>query len=301
MVRELHKAGIEVILDVVFNHTAEGNEEGPVLSFKGIGGAIYYILDQKMHMQNFTGCGNTVNANHPIVRDFIRSCLQYWVSEMHVDGFRFDLAAALCRGTHGEPLPAAPLIEELSQDPLLNQTKLIAEPWDSGGLYCLGHFYPKQDRWNEWNDKYRDSCRRFLKGNLGEKREFATRLLGSPDLFQKERSPQSSLNFITAHDGFTLYDLVSYHQKHNSPNAEDNRDGNPHNCSWNSGCEGETEDVDIKNLRWRRMKNFHLTLLLSQGVPMLTMGNEYGHTRLGNNNAWCQDNALNCSSSRYRW
>ncbi|CDR34941.1 glycogen debranching protein GlgX [Criblamydia sequanensis] len=292
MVRELHKNGIEVILDVVFNHTAEGNEFGPTLSFKGIDLPVYYMLDSRSKFMDFTGCGNTFNSNHPIVREMIIDCLHYWVSEMHVDGFRFDLATIMNRGTKGEALGLSPLIEEISEDPLLADTKLIAEPWDVQGLYKLGQFNPDEERWSEWNDQYRDTMRRFIKGDRGVNRDFARRFCGSDDIFGN-RSPKASINFITAHDGFTLRDLVSYNQKHNSANGEDDRDGNPNNLSWNSGVEGETKDPAILRLRLRQMKNFHLALMLSQGVPMLLMGDEYGHTRYGNNNSWCQDNDLN--------
>jgi isoamylase/glycogen operon protein len=293
LVKELHKNGIEVILDVVFNHTAEGNESGPILSFKGIDLPIYYMMDSHHQFSNYTGCGNTVNCNHAVVREFIRTSLQYWVTEMHVDGFRFDLAGIMMRGLRGEVLTNPPIIEELSEDPILANTKLIAEPWDCAGLYELGNFYPGKDRWSEWNDKYRDSTRRFIKGDRGEKREFAERISGSQDIFWKKGTPTASINFITAHDGFTLKDLVSYNQKNNSANAEDNRDGNPNNVSWNCGAEGKTEDQKIVALRERQMRNFHLALMISQGVPMVMMGNEYGHTRFANNNSWCQDNDLN--------
>jgi len=293
MVKELHREGIEVILDVVFNHTAEGNFKGPILSFKGIDCPTYYILDRKRSMLNLTGCGNTVNCNHPITRDFILNCLRYWVVEMHVDGFRFDLATILCRGTHGEPLDNPPLIEEISHDPILAGTKLIAEPWDIGGMYRLGGFFPEESRWSEWNDKYREAVRGFIKGDIGVKKEFAIRICGSDDLFSKERSPTASINFITAHDGFTLQDLVSYNDKHNTANAEDNRDGNPFNRSWNCGDEGETSNEEVLILRNKQMRNFHFTLMLSLGIPMVCMGNEYGHSRQGNNNSWCQDNEMN--------
>jgi len=292
LVKELHKNGIEVILDVVFNHTAEGNIMGPTYSFKGLDPGVYYILDKKQHHMNFTGCGNTVNCNHPVVRQLIRECLNYWVTEMHVDGFRFDLAAIMTRGMQGEPLENPPLIETLSQDPVLAGTKLIAEPWDCGGLYQLGNFYPKQERWSEWNDRYRDTIRKFIKGDKGAKRDFARRICGSEDIFP-HRSPCSSLNFITAHDGFTLRDLVTYNEKHNSANGEDNRDGNNANYSWNCGYEGPTSKEEVLQLREKQMRNFHLALMTSQGVPMLLMGDEYGHTREGNNNVWCQDNTLN--------
>ncbi len=292
LVKELHANGIEVILDIVFNHTAEGNIEGPVYSFKGMDPGVYYLLDKKERHLNFTGCGNTVNCNHPIVRQLIRDCLQYWVTEMHVDGFRFDLAAIMTRGIQGEPLDNPPLIEELSQDPILAATKLIAEPWDCGGLYKLGSFYPKEERWSEWNDQYRDSIRKFIKGDRGAKRDFARRICGSKEIFVN-RSPSSSINFVTAHDGFTLRDLVSYNEKHNSSNGEDNRDGNNANYSWNCGYEGAAASPETLELRKRQMKNFHLSLMISQGVPMLLMGDEYMHTRKGNNNSWCQDNELN--------
>lgn len=293
LVKALHKNGIEVILDVVFNHTAEGNGDGPILSFKGIDLPVYYILDSHHQFANYTGCGNTVNCNHAVVREFIRTSLQYWVTEMHVDGFRFDLAGVMMRGLKGEVLNYQPIIEELSEDPLLASTKLIAEPWDCSGLYELGNFYPGKRRWSEWNDKYRDSVRRFIKGDRGEKRQFAERICGSQDIFEGKGTPACSVNFVTAHDGFTLKDLVSYNQKNNSANGEDNRDGNPNNVSWNCGKEGDTDDLKILALRERQMKNFHLTLMISQGIPMLMMGNEYGHSRFANNNTWCQDNTLN--------
>jgi len=291
MVKELHRHGIEVILDIVLNHTAEGNENGPYYSFKGIDPKTYYLMDHQ-HFMDFTGCGNTLNCNQPVVREFIRDCLRYWIIDMHVDGFRFDLGGVFMRGTKGEVCQHSSLIEELSNDPIFASAKLIAEPWDAKGLYQLGGFYPEQDRWSEWNDKYRDSVRRFIKGDRGEKREFAKRICGSDDLFHR-RSPLASINFITAHDGFTLYDVVSYNQKNNSANAEDNRDGHNANMSWNCGFEGETENEEVLSLRQRQMKNFHLALMISQGIPMLLMSDEYGHTRYGNNNAWCQDNDLN--------
>ncbi len=292
LVKALHKNGIEVILDVVFNHTAEGNEQGPLYSFKGIDTGLYYLTDSQHHLLNFTGCGNTVNCNHPVVRELIRDCLKYWVTEMHVDGFRFDLAAVMTRGVNGEPLNDPPLIQEISHDPILEKTKLIAEPWDMNS-YQLGNFYPNSPRWQEWNDKYRDSVRRFVKGDRNEKKEFAKRLSGSEDIFWQKGSPLSSINFLVAHDGFTLRDLVSYNLKNNIANAENDRDGNSNNVSWNCGAEGETKDHAIVYLREKQRRNFHLILMLSQGVPMLMMGDEYGHTRLGNNNPWCQDNELN--------
>lgn len=292
MVKELHKHGIEVILDIVFNHTAEGNEKGPVLSFKGVDLAVYYHLDPKLHFQNYSGCGNSMNCNHPMMREFVLECLNFWAREMHVDGFRFDLAAIFSRGTHGEVLESAPLIEAISENPLLSDLKLIAEPWDSAGLYRLGMFYPEEDRWSEWNDKYRDTIKRFIKGDKGVNQEFASRVSGSQDIFY-QRSPLASINYITSHDGLSLRDLVSYNQKHNTPNGENDLDGNPSTNSWNCGIEGETKDKAIKILRQRQMRNLHLALLISQGIPMLHMGDETAHTRDGNNNAWCQDNSLN--------
>jgi len=292
MVKSLHQHGIEVILDIVFNHTAEGNEKGPELSFKGIDPDVYYIKDNKKKHLNYSGCGNTVNANHPIVLEFIINVLRYWVVEMHVDGFRFDLASALTRGCHGNPLPNAPLIEVISKDPFLAKTKLIAEPWDAAGLYQVGDFSPQTKRWSEWNDKYRDGVRRFIKGTSWTNGDFAMRMCGSDDLYHA-RGPCASINFITAHDGFTLADLVSYNMKHNLKNGEHNRDGSNDNNSWNCGVEGSTVNNAVLNLRKRQMRNFHLALLLSQGIPMLLMGDEYGHTKNGNNNTWCQDNEIN--------
>jgi len=292
MVRELHRQGIEVILDVVFNHTAEGNERGPVISYKGIDPTVYYLFDQRNHYSNYTGCGNTINGNHPAVVELIRDCLRYWVSEMHIDGFRFDLASVLTRGLRGEPLSPSPLIEAISQDPVLSSARLIAEPWDAQGLYQLGSFYPGESRWSEWNDQYRKCVRRFIKGTPHEKRVFATRVCGSQDLYGN-RSPLSSINYATCHDGFSLYDLVSYNVKHNLENGEDDRDGNPDNDSWNCGFEGPTTNPKILALRERQIRNFHLVLMLSQGIPMLLMGDEYKHTRRGNNNPWGHDNELN--------
>lgn len=292
MVKKLHQYGIEVILDIVFNHTAEGGIDGPVLSLKGVDNAIYYLLDEKGNYLDYTGCGNTVSANAPQVIKMLIDCLHYWVKEMHVDGFRFDLASALTRDPKGIPLRLAPLIELITHDPILSKVKLIAEPWDAIGLYQVGNFAPETKRWSEWNGKYRDCIRRFIKGTPWTSGEFATRLCGSQDLYQG-RSPCNSINFITAHDGFSLADLVSYHSKNNLNNGEDNRDGSNDNLSWNCGEEGPTTNKKIQHLRERQMKNFHLALMLSQGVPMLTMGDEYGHTKEGNNNTWCQDNQLN--------
>lgn len=296
MVKALHKHGIEVILDIVFNHTAEGGEKGCVLSFKGIDKPIYYMLDSQNHYRNYTGCGNTVNANHPVVLEMIISSLRYWVSEMHVDGFRFDLASDLCRDLKGNPMTISPVIKAITEDPVLAKVKLIAEPWDAAGLYQVGHFAAKSPRWSEWNDRYRDCVRRFIKGISGANGEFARRLSGSEDLYG-DRHPSNSINFITAHDGFSLADLVSYNMKHNQQNGENNQDGHNQNESWNCGCEGTTTDEGILQLRQRQMRNFHLALMLSLGIPMVLMGDEYGHTKLGNNNAYCQDNQLNW----YNW
>lgn len=292
MVRELHKNGIEIILDVVFNHTGEGNENGPILSFKGIDNPIYYILNPDFSYSNYTGCGNTFNSNHPVAWEFILACLRYWVLEMHVDGFRFDLASILTRGRQGQPLHLAPICEAISEDPLMSNTKLIAEPWDAAGLYQVGRFIPHSKRWSEWNGKYRDAIRTFIKGTPGNKGEFITRLCGSEDLYYN-RSPLASINFVTVHDGFTLRDLVSYNQKHNIENGEDNKDGYSHNDSWNCGVEGPTDNEEVISLRSRQMRNFHLTLMISQGLPLLLMGDEYGHTKFGNNNSWCHDGAIN--------
>lgn len=289
LVKELHRNKIEVILDVVFNHTGEGNEMGPIFSFKGLDNSAYYIYNHGKYF-NSTGCGNTVNANHQITKRLIIDALHYWVAEMHVDGFRFDLASSMMRGVHGEPLGLSPIVQAISHDPLLAKTKLIAEPWDIG-LYQVGHFSPETKRWSEWNGKYRDGMRRFIKGT-GSNGEFAMRLCGSEDLY-KGRSPQSSINFIISHDGFTLADLVSYNSKHNEDNGEQNRDGLNENESWNCGEEGPTKNAKIEKLRAQQMRNFHLALMLSQGVPMLHMGDEYGHTKKGNNNTWCHDDELN--------
>lgn len=292
MVRELHKAGIEVILDVVFNHTFEGNAKGPILSYKGFDPQTYYILDKEGRYLNFSGCGNTTNTNHPITLELIISALRYWVTEMHVDGFRFDLASIFTRSENGTPLNRAPIVEAISRDPILSQTKLIAEAWDAGGLYQVGGFYPGK-RWSEWNGRYRDVVRRFIKGTDNHKTAFATAICGSEDLFGWRGSPTCSVNFITAHDGFSLVDLVSYNDKHNIENGERNRDGFDHNDSWNCGFEGSSNEKKIVLLRERQMKNLFLALMVSQGIPMIVMGDEYVHTRNGNNNPWCQDNGIN--------
>lgn len=292
MVKALHSHGIEVILDVVFNHTAEGNEKGPLLSFKGIDLETYYMLGSDGLHLNFSGCGNTFNCNHPIVIDLILDCLHYWVVDMHIDGFRFDLASIFYRDSKGHSIKTSPLVEAITHDPILSQVKLIAEPWDAGGHYCVGSFYSAGARWSEWNDKYRDVVRDFIKGTKSAREEFATRLCGSQDLYHAQ-SPSGSINFVTCHDGFSLADLVSYNTKHNIANGENNNDGANSNYSWNCGAEGETDDPKILALRERQMKNLLVALLVSQGIPMLLMGDEYGHTKNGNNNTWCQDNDLN--------
>ncbi|MCW1885908.1 glycogen debranching protein GlgX [Luteolibacter flavescens] len=291
MVRTLHAAGIEVILDVVYNHTAEGDHTGPMLSFRGIDNAAYYRLkDDRTRYLDFTGCGNSLNVAHPRTLQLIMDSLRHWVQEMHVDGFRFDLASALARELW-EVDKLGAFFDIIHQDPVLSQVKLIAEPWDLGpNGYQVGNF---PVLWTEWNGKYRDCVRRFWTGRGGAAGEFATRLAGSSDLYAHNgRRPSASLNFITAHDGFTLRDLVSYDHKHNEANGEGNRDGSDHNESWNCGVEGPTDDHAINALRLKQQRNFLATLVLSQGVPMLTSGDEFGHTQLGNNNAYCQDSPL---------
>jgi len=292
MVRSLHAAGIEVILDVVYNHTAEGSELGPTLGFRGIDNAAYYRLepDDRRHYQDFTGCGNTLDMQHPRVLQMLMDSLRYWVTEMHVDGFRFDLASALARELHALGRLSA-FFDILRQDPVLTRVKLIAEPWDLGtGGYQVGNF---PVGWAEWNDKYRDTMRAYWKGEGGLIGDFAQRLTGSSDLYnRKGRRPYASINFIAAHDGFTLADVVSYNDKHNEANGEDNRDGHNHNLSWNCGVEGPSDDAQVRELRARQQRNFIATLLLSQGVPMLLAGDEIGRTQQGNNNAYCQDNDI---------
>ncbi len=293
LVKDLHAAGIQVVLDVVFNHTAEGGEGGPTLSFRGIDNRTFYMLLPDGSYANYTGCGNTVNCNHPVVRNFIRNSLAYWAAEFHVDGFRFDLASVMARDSDGTPLADPPLIEELAHAPILASCHLIAEAWDAGGLYQVGHF-PDYGRWMEWNGKYRDASRRFLKGDPGVVGEMVQRILGSPDLYAAAgRKPTASVNFITCHDGFTLHDLWSYNEKHNLENGEANRDGSDWNASWNCGAEGETDDPEINALRVRMQKNSLALLFLSQGVPMFTMGDECGRTQRGNNNAYCHDEPWN--------
>ncbi|HRU64488.1 MAG TPA: glycogen debranching protein GlgX [Spirochaetota bacterium] len=289
MVRAFNDAGIEVFLDVVFNHTHEGDHRGPTLSFRGIDNSIYYILDEdKRFYKNFSGCGNTVNCNHPLVRQFILDALRYWFIEMDVDGFRFDLASILGRDQKGEILSNPPLIEWIEEDPILRNAKIIAEAWDAGGAYLVGKF---PGRWAEWNGRYRDDVRRFWRGEKGLKGAFATRITGSSDLYSTT-SPCRSINFITCHDGFTLNDLVSYNNKHNLENGEDNRDGENHNFSCNWGEEGPTNNQEIEKIRKRMIKNFIATLFISLGVPMLLSGDEFRRTQKGNNNSYCQDNEI---------
>ncbi|KOR33504.1 glycogen debranching protein [Achromatium sp. WMS3] len=294
MVKALHQAGIGVILDVVFNHTAEGGTGGPLINFKGFGNETFYHLDakDKRYYRDYTGCGNTINANHPFVTRFILDCLEYWVREMHVDGFRFDLASAMTRGENGDPLPNPPVLWGIELSDELANTKIIAEAWDAAGLYQVGSF--PGYRWLEWNGRYRDCIRRFVRGDPGLVGEVATRIAGSSDLYKSNwRLPSNSINFITCHDGFTLWDLVSYNTKHNLANGEENQDGSNDNFSWNCGVEGETTNNKIIALRYRQVKNFITILLLSQGVPMLLAGDEVLRSQRGNNNTWCQDNYLN--------
>ncbi len=292
MVKQMHKNGIEVYLDVVYNHTAEGNKEGPFLSFKGVDNRVYYMIDPQGNYLDFSGTGNTINANHPVVTQFILDSLRYWVSEMRVDGFRFDLASCLTRDPKGAPLQHPPVIEAMSNDPILADVKLIAEAWDAGGLYQVGNF-PEKGRWCEWNGRYRDVVRKFIKGTDDQSGEFAQVLSGSQELYGNGSRPYHSINFVTAHDGYTLYDLVSYQEKHNVENGENNQDGSNQNDSWNCGSEGPTEDPQIHELRERQMRNLHTALMVAIGTPMILMGDEYCHTKNGNNNTYCQDNALN--------
>ncbi len=290
MVKAMHRAGIEVILDVVFNHTTEGDHRGPTLSFKGLENAAYYLLEQNPAVySNFTGCGNTVNANYSIVRRLILDCLCHWVTEMHVDGFRFDLASAMARGENGQPLVSPPILWSIDSDPVLAGTKIIAEAWDAAGLYQVGSFIG--DRFSEWNGRFRDDVRAFVRGDADTVSNLASRIVGSPDIYVKpDREPNRSINFITCHDGFTLNDLVSYNVKHNEANGQNNLDGADENFSWNCGVEGETSDGAVEALRLRQIKNFFTVLLVSQGTPMLLMGDEVRRTQRGNNNAYCQDN-----------
>jgi len=292
MVKALHRAGIEVILDVVFNHTAEGNHIGPTFCFRGLENEAYYILEHnRSQYADYSGTGNTLNANQPIVRRMILDSLRYWVTQMHVDGFRFDLASVLTRDETGSPLHNPPIIWDIESDPVLAGTKVIAEAWDAAGMYQVGSFVG--DSWQEWNGRFRDDVRRFVKGDPGTVSKLATRLLGSPDIYgHEEREPEQSVNFVTCHDGFTLNDLVSYNEKHNEENGEGNRDGMNDNLSWNCGTEGPAEDPAIEALRCRQIKNFIVLNILAVGTPMLLMGDEVRRSQKGNNNAYCQDNEI---------
>jgi isoamylase len=290
MVKALHRAGIEVILDVVFNHTAEGDQNGPTLSLRGLDNSTYYILEQdRSRYANYSGTGNTLNANDSVVRRMIVDSLRYWVQEMHVDGFRFDLASILARGTSGQPMSNPPVLWDIDSDPVLAGTKMIAEAWDAAGLYQVGSFIG--ERWKEWNGRFRDDVRSFIRSDDGAVTRVADRLVGSPEIYgYKEREAEESVNFVTCHDGFTLNDLVSYNGKHNEANGEDNRDGTDDNRSWNCGVEGPAGDPEVEKLRNRQIKNFLTCTLLSFGMPMIGMGDEVRRTQQGNNNAYCQDN-----------
>jgi len=292
MVKALHRAGIEVILDVVFNHTAEDDHLGPTFCFRGLENGSYYILESdRSRYADYTGTGNTLNANHPIVRRMILDSLRYWVTSMHVDGFRFDLASVLARDETGTPLPNPPIVWDIESDPVLAGTKVIAEVWDAAGLYQVGSFVGES--WQEWNGRFRDDVRRFLKGDRNTVSNLTTRLLGSPDIYgSDEREPEQSVNFVTCHDGFTLNDLVSYNEKHNEENGQRNRDGMDANLSWNCGAEGSVDDQEIEALRRRQIKNFLALMMLARGTPMLLMGDEMRRTQRGNNNAYCQDNEI---------
>ncbi len=292
LIKALHENNMEIILDVVFNHTAEGDERGPSISLKGFDNNVYYMLTPDGHYFNFSGCGNTLNCNHPIVHQLILDCLRYWVTEYRVDGFRFDLASILGRNEDGSPMSKPPLLQSLAFDPILGRTKLIAEAWDAGGLYQVGSF-PSWGRWSEWNGKYRDELRCFLKGDGGLGQAVVNRITGSRDLYDpKSRGENASVNFITCHDGFTLRDLYSYAYKHNEENGWNNTDGANDNNSWNCGCEGDTDNPEILRLRMKLMKNAVAVLLSSHGTPMLRAGDEFGTTQRGNNNAYCQDNEI---------
>jgi glycogen operon protein len=293
MVKALHRAGIEVILDVVFNHTTEGDQRGPTLSFRGFENSAYYVLEQdRSRYADYSGTGNTLNTNNPVVRRMVKDSLHYWVKEMHVDGFRFDLASILGRDESGNVMPTPPVLWDIDTDPELAGTKLIAEAWDAAGLYQVGSFLG--DSWREWNGKFRDDVRSFFRGDNGSVAPLADRLVGSPELYgHKEREVEQSVNFVTSHDGFTLNDLVSYNQKHNEANGEDDHDGENDNRSWNCGFEGPTNDPAIEKLRNRQVKNMLTVTMLSLGLPMIMMGDEVRRTQMGNNNAYCQDNETN--------
>lgn len=292
LIKALKENGIEVILDVVFNHTAEGNEMGPCFSFKGIDNNVYYMLTPDAHYYNFSGCGNVMNCNHPVVRSFIIDCLRHWAIEYRVDGFRFDLASILGRDQNGAPMANPPILESLAFDPVLGKMKLIAEAWDAGGLYQVGSF-PSWNRWAEWNGRYRDDMRSFLKGDDGMAGNAITRITGSRDLYSPEsRGHRASVNFLTCHDGFTLYDLYSYNEKHNEKNGWNNTDGDNNGHSWNCGAEGETDDPNVNGLRRRLIKNAFAALLCSRGPAMFFAGDEFCNTQFGNNNAYCQDNII---------
>lgn len=292
MIQLLKENGIEVILDVVFNHTAEGNENGPFISFRGLDNNVWYMLTADGHYYNFSGCGNTFNCNHPVVQQYIIDCLRYWVTQYHVDGFRFDLASILGRDEKGRPMENPPLLKRMAFDPILGNAKLIAEAWDAGGLYQVGKF-PAYNRWAEWNGKYRDTMRDFLKGNYWTAPEAAARITGSMDLYYGVYSGYtSSVNFLTCHDGFTLYDLYAYNTKHNEANGWDNSDGSNDNRSWNCGAEGETDDPAINALRFQMMRNAITVLMCSRGTPMILAGDEFGNSQMGNNNSYCQDNEI---------
>jgi glycogen operon protein len=292
MVKALHRAGIEVILDVVYNHTAEGDHKGPTLSLRGLDNSTYYILEQdRSRYANYSGTGNTLNANNPIVRRMILDSLRYWVQEMHVDGFRFDLASILARDSSGQPMSDPPVLWDIESDPALAGTKMIAEAWDAGGLYQVGSF--AGDSWKEWNGRFRDDVRSFFRGDDGSVVRVADRLLGSPEIYgYREREAEESVNFVTSHDGFTLNDLVSYNLKHNEANGEGNRDGADDNRSWNCGVEGPSDEPAVEYLRNRQVKNLMAFTMLSLGMPMIAMGDEVRRTQRGNNNAYCQDNEI---------
>lgn len=299
LIKALHDNGIEVILDVVFNHTAEGNEKGPCFSFKGLDNNIYYMLTPNGNYYNFSGCGNTLNCNHPIVQQMILECLRYWTVNFRIDGFRFDLASILGRNEDGSPMDNPPLLRNLAYDPVLSNVKLIAEAWDAGGMYQVGSF-PASRRWAEWNGRYRDALRSYLKGDVWHAHDAAWSIAGSGDLYggfydstnSNYAGYNSCVNFLTCHDGFTMYDLYAYNDKHNEGNGWRNTDGSNDNRSWNCGCEGETQDPEVLNLRFRMIRNACAVLMCSRGTPMFLAGDEFGNTQYGNNNSYCQDNEI---------